>query len=344
MWQFCEFRSLLGQMDQVAPVPASRDRVSAEALLRREIAARRGSNARRAVATALRADDRFAELELGHAIKCMADRRVFSATWRGQDAIVKHVVTPDRDARISAMRDEILAVRTLMSQGRLRVADHLVSSPEAGILVTERAPGVSLTRTLMRAEPVRRARLLLDAGRWLRRYCSPRRDFRPFHPATMLMPPLDLSDNLAAEDRDRVAFLEGYVAAKSAEFAGAPVLYAASHGDFIARNLHFSAGDFWGFDLDHETWMPIARDAAHFLTMLQLRDKTGKTEFHYGIDAADYWAFLDSGAVPARELDSILPIFLAQSMLAEIPLPDKPKHSLLLRLRLMIDGFRRQVG
>lgn len=199
------------------------------------------------LAEVLAARPRFHDAEIHSFTKGMPGRIVARARLRGQDCFVKLLIGPHAGDAIREMRAELeCAEANMADDSALRVARVLDAAPRLGLIVLEAAPGERMDNVIETADALRRRELHRRAGDWLAWYCAPRRETRPFEAARFLEAHRHRSrarvwaGELAPQDRQRLAALGDYIKRRARRVRGQPVSIAASHGDFLARNVHVS--------------------------------------------------------------------------------------------------------
>ena len=192
-------------------------------------------------------------------------RLVLAATLAGAPVVVKMFRTPDAAAILAAKAAELERAAAALAGAHppCAVAGLRLALPEAGIAVQDRAPGERFDRVLSGAGRVRRAVLLSHAGRWLRAYAGQTGERHPFAPAHWLRRAEPGLAQLDVAVRDRVKDQLGALAAAA---KGKPVERAAVHGDWSPLNAFHDGEVLTGIDVQGLSNLPVALDAARFLT------------------------------------------------------------------------------
>ncbi|MWD27295.1 hypothetical protein E0K89_007400 [Aquicoccus sp. SCR17] len=242
------------------------------------------------------------------------DRLVVAGRFAGTRVVVKRFAR-DGAARVLALQEELDAVMPEMATGRLRMMRCLAVLPEHGLAILQRVPGVPLQDALEGASPEERAGLVRMAGDWLRRYTDTRRREARFGPRHWVAR-CEARDAgaLSAEDAALADSLVAGLRARVPALRGAPLIRAATHGDFTAANLHWDGECLWGVDVQGESWLPLAKEAALFLVWLELRRDDGEGARIHGIRAEDWKAFLRSGLLSRAEAEGVLPFLVGEAL------------------------------
>lgn len=299
----------------------------------------------RTLAGVLASRPRFRDAEVHAIMKGMPGRVVAEVTLRGERRFVKLLIGWHAEAAIREMLAELrFAEENSAAGGRYRVARAVDAAPRLGLIVLEAAPGMRLDDVIEAADPHRRNELHRHCGAWLSWYCAPRRESRPFDAERFLRDhrirarPPAYAGEIADEDRPRRDALERYIKQRSRALNGRRVSIAASHGDFLPRNLHVSGSTVTAYDIEGLRRLPVAADAARFLVHQQMRQGFASDDLTCGITRSDWTAFLESGVLDPEERDDVLPLFVAQQMAVELPtLGFRPNW--LRRMRRSIDAF-----
>jgi hypothetical protein len=268
------------------------------------------------------------------------DREVFLVRLPdGGKAVLKRYLGPEVAQLVRNVQSEFDFASAAMGDGPLQCVRCLAAEPDLGFVVLSHAPGKPLEAVLLKADPARRRRLIRQAGDWLAAYTAPRRRVRRFAPSHWLdrCRARDAA-RLAEADRALLAALDAALVRRLAAHTGGQVTHAATHADFVPRNLHFHQGTLIGLDIQGEAWLSVARDAATFLVWVagNCAPVPGGTRF--GLPVADLEAFLEGGAVPEAEADTVLPFFTGiQLYNAMIDAQGKPDR--LGRLRAAVADF-----
>lgn len=251
-----------------------------------------------------------------------AERIVAEGVFDQSPCFIKLFTAGDPAAQARRTEATITFARGHMAEGSFRVAGALFTARLRGFVVLEPALGTPLESAIAEADPARRAALVRLAGRWLQAYCAPRRAtrrfstgrFGAFHFPRMATP------GWQGELRNTplIHALGEHVAALAIRAEGAPVSIAATHGDFVARNLHHEAGTICGFDIEGTRPLPVAWDLALFLVEIAQREGTGGGPTWCGVRAADAEALAASGVIGAEEAAGVLPLYIGHHLLRRL--------------------------
>lgn len=290
---------------------------------------------------------RFRGIRIHALMKGMPGRVVAEATWRRQRCFLKLLIGWHAEAAIRGMLAELrFAEQNSDPGGRYRVASVMDALPRMGLIVLEAAAGVRVDDAVESADSRRRDDLHRHCGNWLAWYCAPRRETRAFDAERFLRghrilarPPACLP-GLAKADRQRTAALADHIERRANALNGVRISIAASHGDFLPRNAHVSGDVVTAYDIEGLRRLAVAADTARFLVCQQMRQGFPSDELTCGITSADWRALLDSGVLDEAERQEVLPLFVAQRMMIELPtLATRPNWQ--RRLRRSIDAFLR---
>lgn len=242
------------------------------------------------------------------------DRAVIEGRFAGRDVVVKRF-TGNAAERVAALQAELDFLVPYMSWGKLRMMRCIAALPEAGIAVLERVPGIPLQSALDQAPPERRAPLIRMAGEWLRTYTMPRRREATFGPRHWVRRcEARETCGMATDDEALARALVDRLRARVPELRGVPLVRAATHGDFTAANLHWDGEALWGVDVQGESWLPVAKEAALFLVWLELRRRDTEGPRINGIRAEDWKAFLRSAVLSRQEAETVLPFLVGEGL------------------------------
>lgn len=304
----------------------------------------------RILAEVLASRRRFRGAEVHAIAKGMPGRVVAEVTLRGQRCFVKLLIGGHAEAAIREMLAELrFAEANSAASDRYRVARVVDAAPRLGLVALEAAPGTRLDDAVEGADDRRRAELHRQCGAWLSWYCAPRREVRPFDPGWFLrgyhlrIRPPSYAGEMNQADQNRSSALTRHIERLAQALAGRPVSIAASHGDFLPRNLHVGGAVVTAYDIEGLRRLPVAEDVARFLVFQQMRQGVSSDDLTCGVTARDWAAFLDSGILDGDERHDLLPLFVAQQMAIELPAVSfRPNWQ--RRLRRSIDAILQTTG
>ncbi|MCU0911877.1 MAG: aminoglycoside phosphotransferase family protein [Rhodobacteraceae bacterium] len=282
----------------------------------------------------------YEETRVLQVLRAAHDREVFLVRLSdGRKAVLKHYIGPNVAQLVRNVQAEFDFAAAAMGDGALQCVRCLAAEPDLGFVVLSHAPGKPLESLLLKADAARRRRLIRQAGAWLAAYTAPRRRVRRFAPSHWLgrCRARDAS-RLAGEDLALRAALDAALVQRMEAHTGGEVTHAATHADFVPRNLHFHQGTLIGLDIQGEAWFSVARDAATFLVWVAANCAPVPGGTRFGLPAADLDAFLDGGAVPPAETGTVLPFFIGIQFYNEmIDAQGKPER--LDRLRAAVADY-----
>lgn len=247
-------------------------------------------------------------------IKATTSRIVARAGFDGRPCFLKAFLQPDGPERAKAVEAELAFAARALGSGPYRVVRCLFAARRVGFVVLSPAPGEPLGTFLLGKDRAAAAETFGMAGGWLDAYCRPRRERRDFDAARFLrtraahfdrpfIKRMRETEGIAAALGERVEQLAG-------SLEGRPLQVAASHGDFIARNLHRDGGRIHGFDIEGFSPRVIADEVAHFLVDFQTSASLAEDTI-CGIDAPAWRAMRASGVLPEAEWQRLMPLYVA---------------------------------
>ncbi|WP_370399694.1 hypothetical protein [Sulfitobacter sp. JB4-11] len=241
---------------------------------------------------------------------------VFSAHVNDAQVVVKRFIVDDPVHAVTRLRAELSHLETAFDNPQYRANRCLMAWPEDGVVVLSFAAGERLDEMILSAKGAERATLFEQSGAWLRQYSATRKRQATFGPrfwvkkldAVSTDPVTDPADQELAGD------LLQNIRGRIEQVKGVPLVQAATHGDFVGMNMHIHDGIICGVDIQGESWLPLARDAARFLVWSQIHDPARPSTRRYGIAAQDLAAFLRSDVLDAREVTTTLPFFIGEQL------------------------------
>jgi len=249
-----------------------------------------------------------AGLLVDRCVKTAAGADVCTGTLDGAPVLIKAFHGADAAQTVDRMAAELALVAQAMGQGPFRVNRCLLALPERGVAALEFVPGMRLSDAVASAGPGRGA-LIAQAGRWLAAYVGDRRRVEDFAPWRWIALRKEAArGGLTA--MDAALYQHGLRALRGMARAliGQPMTRAATHGDFVGINALFHQGVICGLDIQGESWLPLARDAARFLVWQQITDP----------GAGDGEAFLSSGVLPPHDAGPVLAFFVGEQLLQRL--------------------------
>ncbi|MEF3045941.1 hypothetical protein [Pseudotabrizicola sp. L79] len=262
----------------------------------------------KAAALAELGDALGADLALIRCLSLKPESAVFLGQMAGQPVILKQFFQ-DAEATLARMQDELELVSTQMQGTRHAINRVLRVLPDLGVAVLEHAGDMRLSAALAEAGAQRPA-LIAQAGEWLASYIGPRHRIEKFRPRRWIADLPQPSLGGALGHRVAMAFSH-----RARALQGASFTRAATHGDFVPVNAMWRDGQIIGIDVQGQAWLPLARDLARFLVWLHLTSPTPGPLYH-GIAKADLTAMLTAPLLPQDEVQTILPFFIGQQLLA----------------------------
>jgi hypothetical protein len=256
------------------------------------------------------------DLRLTDPLRLSAGSWVFAAHLDDAPVVIKRFLTPDPAPTVLGMKAELDFLEEALDDPRFQANRCLMAWPDAGIVALSHAQGARLDAVMARSAGAARLALFRAAGEWLRRYCALRRRDATFGPRYWVrkLEAVPLDHIPAGPDRDLAGALLNSIRKRIEMVRGVPVVQAATHGDFVGMNVHVHQGALCGVDIQGESWLPVARDAARFLVWSQIHDDDRPSHRRYGIATADVDAFLQSGVLARAEKETTLPFFIAEQL------------------------------
>ena len=250
------------------------------------------------------------------AIKVTEKSWVYKAKANGEKVVVKRFLDGDVAHTVRSLKGELDYLETAFDDDRFQANRCLYAWPESGTVILSFAPGKRLGDKIAGSSGKARMRLMKQSGEWLHRYCASRQRDSTFGPGFWVKQVAAKStDHITSKD-DRM-LLDRLLASLRDQVEtvkGAPVVQAATHGDFVGINTHFHRGTIYGVDIQGECWLAIAKEAARFLVWLQIHDSSRGGERRYGISLEYIDAFLQSNVLSTGEQTTTLPFFIGEQL------------------------------
>lgn len=215
---------------------------------------------------------------------------------------------------VERLRAEHDRIGPHMAGAPFRLATYRDLAPDRGLAVLAHAPGQRVDHALHQV-PARRAAVLALAGGWLAAYCAPGWQDGSANLHARIRKRKETAGSLPPEDAALTGRAFAVMRALARGLAGQPLGLAISHADFAPHNLHLTDGPapvLWGFDVQQTRVLPVAVDAARFLTLIALRLGPGDGPRRHGLPQADLSAFLGG---MGRDALPGLPFFVADHLI-----------------------------
>ncbi len=295
--------------------------------------------------TILQNDPELAGIKVKEVLKLAPGRQVFLVRINGEKAVLKRFLGgkgPAPEAIVENLARELGTLAPTMSDGPYQINRCILARPDFGFVVLSFAKGKRITDVLSLSGHQKRARLMRESGNWLATYTKDRQKLGHFGPRYWLQRRLSADTaRMSSTDQTLLAALGSALDRWSDKLKGCSVTQASIHGDFSGLNLHIQGGTLTGIDVQGECRQPIARDAARFLVWQQIHDQTALPAQNFGVNAADWQAFLSSGVLPKNEWDTTLPFFVGDRLYDYLVL-DHAKDPAADRIRTAIRCFLSQ--
>lgn len=247
-------------------------------------------------------------------IKGGRDAVVLAGVFQGQAAVFKQFLGGDVAQVIPRMQEELTLLDQHLGQGACRVNRLLAALPEDGLAVLERVPGERVSLILKSDDAARRAVVLALCGDWLATVAPLRAEPKRLGGSRLERQFADLSlDGLLTQDRALAEALMDAARRFGKRVRGMDAVHTIAHGDFAPVNMMSDGETIWAVDIQGATRFPLARIAARFLVAKDLYSQR-KSQRQWGLDADDMAALNPARLLPAGELETTLPYFIAQQM------------------------------
>ncbi len=247
-------------------------------------------------------------------LKVSEASHVFLCSLNGQKVVVKRFFGEDPAHTVRSLKAELDYLEGIFGEGNCQANRCLMAWPDHGLVVLSHAPGVRLEEKIAGETDAARAKLMRQSGRWLAAYTGARQRQSTFAPKFWIQraEQVDLGHITKPEDLELTDRLLAALRKLARRAKGKPVQHAATHGEFVGANLHYSKGVICGVDIQGECWTALAREVARFLVWQQLHDPLNTEDTRYGINRRDWRAFLTCGVVEEHEKWTTLPFFVAE--------------------------------
>jgi tRNA A-37 threonylcarbamoyl transferase component Bud32 len=251
-------------------------------------------------------------LKLDKCLKTSPEADVFSGTFQGRDVVVKRATGEGAVERASAQSDELYTQHPQMKDGDFRVPEPILTRPDRGLVIMEKASGMRLDQAILKA-PGQRDEILAQAGEWLAHYTRGRKVEDNFGGGYWIKVRRKALDEMTASaDKTRITRLIEMMETERNRIGPLPITRARSHGDFVTLNLMIDGDTIWGVDIQNSHWLALAKDLARFLIYLEISIPSGKNDGPCGLSLDDVEALTAArGLIRPGELEVMLPYFAA---------------------------------
>ncbi len=213
---------------------------------------------------------------------------VFACKRGNTPAILKLFHRPTKAKIVKRLQRELANVSAHMVSPAFGVNDCLAIYPEQGLAVLGFVPGKTLAEHLATAPPAERRRLITASGAWLQSYIGGRKHVAPFPTAkwkdqikSTVLP------HMQADKQFMCEHILHELASQLPALDGTPTVFAASHGDFVAKNLILNGDAIYGVDIHCKTVIPAVHDLARFLVWLQTESQQPEQPLMQGVFTDD---------------------------------------------------------
>ncbi len=256
------------------------------------------------------------DADIRRVLKFAATSQVYLGRVNGEKVIVKKFAGADATHTVQSLKGELDYLENVFTQETCQANRCLMAWPEEGLVVLSHAPGKRLEEKISESKGASRAKLFRHSADWIETYTRARNRQTAFGPGYWIkelsQKPLDHIDD--PEDKTAIDALLSALKRMNDTVKGAPVMQAATHGDFVGINAHFHKGVIYGVDIQGECWMAVAREAARFLVWQQLHDGLNTPETSFGINSPDWKAFLSGNLLQDAEKRTTLPFFIGEQL------------------------------
>ncbi len=235
---------------------------------------------------------------------------VFACKRANSRVILKLFYGPEKAKIVQRLQRELENVSAHMGRASFGVNPCLAIYPPQGLAVLGFIPGKTLAAHLDEAPPAARHRLIAASGGWLHSYIGNRKRIKTFPIAkwkakieTTILPQMQTEKRFLCEQ------LLDVLAAQLPRLEGAPTVFAASHGDFVAKNLILNGDAIYGVDIHCKTVMPLAHELARFLVWLHSEQRQPAQPLIHGLFADDLQALTSSFQEVLRQNKHIFTFF-----------------------------------
>lgn len=258
---------------------------------------------------------------------------VFSGEYEGREVILRHIVRPNAAELVAQMQAELVRVGTKMRAGDYRINQLIAADPQVGLMIVSKVPGVPFREAYEQAPE----RLMVSAGRWHSTYVGTHRSAGHLSPMNWHTRLSDLPRNgLDGPDMALATDLRQALRGQVNDLRGRDICRVIGHGDFAPHNLRFADGVLYGFDAGKGAQIPLARELAHFLLHVALKN-TGSGSV-WGIEQQEVDVFVAASGLPRAEIDSTLRYFFGWYLYRSI-LRYARNAARRARLRLLIKAY-----
>ena len=253
--------------------------------------------------------------EITEVLKIAENTNVFFGRINNEKVVAKQFLHNNAQQTVKNLKQELDFISEKMGNGNLRVNKCLYAFPDEGIAVLSYAEGRRLGDVIETSSPSERKQLIKKSGNWLKKYTRSRRREANFGSMYWYQLLEDMSpDHVSESDKKLCELFLKNLQQRASAIRGHSVIQAATHGDFVGINAHFSDGVICGVDIQGEVWLPIAKDVARFLVWLRIKNTTSFGRVHYGISYNDWAAMLSSQVLDENEYDTILAFFIGREL------------------------------
>lgn len=239
---------------------------------------------------------------------------VLSGAFQGQAAVFKQFLQGDTGRTVTRMQEELTVLDQHLGQGACRVNRLLAALPEQGLAILEQVPAERVSLILKADDTARRARVLALCGDWLAAVAPLRAEPKRLSTSRLERQFADLSlAELPPQDRALAEALTQAARRFGARLRGSLAVHTIAHGDFAPVNMMSDGDAIWAVDIQGGTRFPLARIVARFLVAKDLYSHR-ETPRKWGLDADDLASFDPARLLPTQELQTTLPLFIAQQM------------------------------
>lgn len=266
----------------------------------------------------LRGRDGFETFRVLDIFKIKENREVFLVEINGEKRVIKRFIDAERAAIVLRLKTELDHLCQSMGDGPNQVNKCLMTLPEEGLAVMSFVPGEQLGKVINRVDRAMRSAILKQSGEWLNVYTSSRRRGSTFGAGFWIKKAQARPrDHLSSDDQELLLALIASMRQQAKTLGNAPVVQAATHGDFVPLNLHYEDGVIYGVDIQGESWMAIVREASRFLVWARMtREPEPEEAILYGVSEADFDAFISSNVLDEEEVHTILPFLIGEQLIA----------------------------
>lgn len=265
-------------------------------------------------------DKRFGsgQIELTELLRARSGGVVFSAHFRGQNAIVKKIQKSGASALVRQIETTLSRFDQALGHGPYRVSRCLATLPGQGLIITEFIEGPTLREELQSASAERRELLLTRLGGWLEQAATmgaEGAEKTAFSPDWTISQLADLPyDTYAPEERAILQSLLRALTRFGSMHRGAEMRLSIGHDDCHAQNFIWTDTAIWAIDIEECRLQPTAKMIGNFLGWYAMHSPCVPSPLasapSFGAEPGDLAALC--AAVPLRpgETKITLPFFL----------------------------------